>query len=570
MLAIALSYVLDGDRLWVEAVTSEQGRGLDEPGAVVTLPPGADWPGLAHTSSTRPNSLVRRHFYDPLLDTVLNGMRPFKHPHHGGQLHRVVLIGSPGISKSVLGVYAAAKALRAGRPVVHATKEGYHFAAYPNGRVRRVESHAVDPFMRSSDAMGAEQEVCGDNTDAVLICDGMAPSISTTAFTIVLATPQSSLWRDYCMDGGAARLFLPNYTLAELLELRAAAFPHVSIDDVVRRYRLYGGNPRLVLVFTDESARREVLSFRGFFNRDKPLVFASQESLDCRNMALCTTTKGEDAELGLSPTQPEFYEFAGVAPSTPYTAAQLLEQVEAEPGNLLGQLGLAAGTGAVAAVASMALAHRVVEELRKGMLLKVALYPLGEPGACVTVVGEVAMEEAEESGGSKSRECTVCGASDHDECMHKPGRDSAPPQQLVVEAEEEHIVDTIEQVRALRKAGVATIVYVPQTKQPGFDLLMMVQQPADSGSGQGAMRCMWVTTTLNAGCALKLESRARPAMVDVVREVCPAGDVEVVWWTVAHRLEDMQASVKAVEVMSKASCDVAERVVQYVATHEAE
>ena len=59
-------------------------------------------------------------------------------------------------------------------------------------------------------------------------------------------------------------------------------------------------------------------------------------------------------------------------------------------------------------------------------------------------------------------------------------------------------------------------------------------------------------------------------MVDVVRKVCPEGDVEVVWWTVAHRLEDMQASVKAVEVMSKASCDVAERVVQYVATHESD
>lgn len=425
-----------------------------------------------------------------------------------------------------------------------------YFAAYPDGRVRKVET-PFDHF----DPHGVDDELLRSGTDAVLICDSLTPSTRTRAFTIVVTSPQESVWSEYFKGGSVARLFMPRYTLEELEGLRAAAFPHITSEEVKRRFGLYGGNPRLVLAWSEEQVESRIAAdLSGLGPHDIPRD-SHDESLGSCHKVMYLSTDGEDSELGLSPTEWQFYKFAGSAPSTNYTASLLLAQVnkvDRESVRVLEQ-----GTGSMAVIAGKALENRVLEEVSEGMQLQLTLYPLGERGACLSW----------EKSGNSGRRCSVCGLAGHDKRKHKLGDGAPKPKKLTIRLHPEHVVDEIEHFRELREAGVSTCAYVPKAGQPAFDVLLAVQSDTN---GRKAHRFLWVNVTLSASHTLKLETATRRSMLNMVKEFCPEGDVEVVWWTLPHVLKRMRATVKAVELRTPEAEEAAKRIQQYVATHEAQ
>lgn len=201
----------------------------------------------------------------------------------------------------------------------------------------------------------------------------------------------------------------------------------------------------------------------------------------------------------------------------------------------------------------MFLETRVLKELRGGKLLKLTLYPIGKRGA-----GRVGPSEA------GMRMCSNCGQHGHTKAKCPEPRDLPSPEVVTITVDGENIARTAKEAQLMQADG-DSFALEPKAKQPGFDLVLGVPS---GGSGDGAARCLWVNMTVNATHELKLETKA-PSMLEAVTTLRPDGDVEVVWLTTKYLLEDFMESVNKVIYKSEAGGEVAGRVRQYVAMHEA-
>jgi hypothetical protein len=65
--------------------------------------------------------------------------------------------------------------------------------------------------------------------------------------TVMFASPQPSRTQEFLKSPRSVNLFMPLWSLEELLRMRETMFPNVTVEKVAEQFNMYGGVPRFVL-----------------------------------------------------------------------------------------------------------------------------------------------------------------------------------------------------------------------------------------------------------------------------------------------------------------------------------
>jgi hypothetical protein len=205
-------------RFWSALGSAE----FDEQHATLTLPAGCTWLGDSRHGRTM---YVRRCY--PLLFQQLCTQR------------RAVLLGTPGIGKTMFGLYLLWRRLRErGAP------SGRGSVVYQSAEGLCAVLHEGTACMYAQGAHAVTELLLRDDTYYVV--DGRRPE-QAMCDTLLITSPKRSVWGKWVTQHSAALHYAPVFSRPELLACRACCYQSVSEARVLALYDRWGGSARFVL-----------------------------------------------------------------------------------------------------------------------------------------------------------------------------------------------------------------------------------------------------------------------------------------------------------------------------------
>lgn len=204
---------------------------------VLRLPEGVSW---FDDSSVGPSMYVR-DCYRGLYDTLATRSH-------------AVLLGTPGIGKSTAALYFIWRLL-------HDTSRRPRVIIYRPQLLRNKcviferDGGVKIMSVTSIDALPVVSE------HVLEIYDGVKPEdIYPARRILVISSPRKDVWGDFQKQMAAARLYMPTFSLSELLRCREIAYPTLSAGGVELLQERWGGSARFALRFAPRDAQTGLLS----------------------------------------------------------------------------------------------------------------------------------------------------------------------------------------------------------------------------------------------------------------------------------------------------------------------
>lgn len=146
---------------------------------------------------------------------------------------RFLLLGTPGIGKTIFGFMVAHEAVFRGRTVVYIRDSSM------------IVLQGTSCTLYASIGIPELKQVL--TPDCILIVDGMAPPPNVGIlpfFTLLISSPRSQVFNEFAKT--AQKLVLPPWSLEELEDYRTKCHAGVSSDDLVKLFDIYGGVARSI------------------------------------------------------------------------------------------------------------------------------------------------------------------------------------------------------------------------------------------------------------------------------------------------------------------------------------
>ena len=150
-----------------------------------------------------------------------------------GEVKDIVVTGTPGIGKSMFGYYLLYLLRCEGKTVVFELKGAwYRFGD------EGAEKGRLDDFYYAGYLDDPESWYLSDPKDR--------PEENFAGTTIVLVSPAFERVKEFLKLPTSKRIFMPVWSLEELLKCRRVVFPHVLRTDVVKSFGVVGGVARAI------------------------------------------------------------------------------------------------------------------------------------------------------------------------------------------------------------------------------------------------------------------------------------------------------------------------------------
>ena len=166
-----------------------------------------------------------------------------------GSVRGAVITGTPGIGKTVFGLYELMKVVNEGKTVYYHRADIY---------VKCCNGFAT--VLKKKDFL---REVRLASTNDWYIVDGVKPYFinHTKAFILLTTSPRKEIWYKFSDEHGANTYWMPVWTEEELNSCREVAYPFVSEETMKSLYDKFGGVPRYVLSQAPNKGVLEKLTF---------------------------------------------------------------------------------------------------------------------------------------------------------------------------------------------------------------------------------------------------------------------------------------------------------------------
>ena len=152
---------------------------------------------------------------------------------HTRKWRNVILLGSPGIGKSAVGMYAVYRGLREGRVVIwHYVNQGNICFVYDKDTVQEMPVGDV----RVRQLKGDEATFC--------IYDGVTPDLTgEQCQRLLISSPRRDIWYPYSKFGAVIKYLGPP-TVEEVLLMRRECFSDLTEKQVMGQIEVHGPNLR--------------------------------------------------------------------------------------------------------------------------------------------------------------------------------------------------------------------------------------------------------------------------------------------------------------------------------------
>ena len=162
--------------------------------------------------------------------------------------HRSVLLGTPGIGKTMFGLYFLWRLQREraalGGCVVYQSAEGMCSVLDADGaRLYPQGAHFILALLLRN--------------DTYYLVDGRTPEHATCR-TLLITSPKRAVWGKWVMQNSAALHYAPVFSLAELLACRACCYEGVPETRVLALFDRWGGSARFVLDQSNEQQQQRL------------------------------------------------------------------------------------------------------------------------------------------------------------------------------------------------------------------------------------------------------------------------------------------------------------------------
>lgn len=150
---------------------------------------------------------------------------------------RFGILGSPGVGKTVMGLYILRELQRKGNTVVYQGKKQdpvCKFGWDSNGGAHVWEAETVYPFRRDL-----------DEATTWYIADGVEPS-TATAKTVLVTSPDPTVHKKFLQSEGLT-LYMDRWSVDEMLAVKNRCYPTLSSKNFDQLLQWYGPIPRYVL-----------------------------------------------------------------------------------------------------------------------------------------------------------------------------------------------------------------------------------------------------------------------------------------------------------------------------------
>ena len=168
------------------------------------------------------SKLFIRHCYKEMADLILSG-----------KVQDIVVTGTPGIGKSTFGYYLLYLLRCEGKTVVFQLEDDWY---------RFGDEGAQEGTYAEFRRAGFTQ----DPTAWYLSDPEGPPKRNFAGTTVVLVSPDFERVKEFLKLANSERIFMPVWSLGELLKCRRFVFPHVLRADVVKSFGLVGGVARAI------------------------------------------------------------------------------------------------------------------------------------------------------------------------------------------------------------------------------------------------------------------------------------------------------------------------------------
>lgn len=196
--------------------------------------------------------------------------------------------------------------------------------------------------------------------------------------TLVVSSPGHLASRTLTNKLNSYKLFwhyMPVPSEKELLDLRAAAFPHLDEEGVKTRMKVWGPIPRHVLVHPSPGDQKL------FWNKAKAVSLDVLEGLlrgasqgDAAYRVVHERAEGQDAPIGspqADPSSPLYYARGAIVPASPAMLRHITDRINKEHNwKAASFIDSAAGIGALGAVRGIKFEDLVINMLADGVTLK--------------------------------------------------------------------------------------------------------------------------------------------------------------------------------------------------------
>ena len=159
--------------------------------------------------------------------------------------HCAVLLGTPGIGKTMFGLYLLWRRLRERE----APSGGHGPVVYQSAEGLCVVLHEGRPHMYAQGAFAVTELLLRDDTYYVV--DGRTPEQATCA-ALLITSPKRAVWGKWVTQHSAALHYAPVFSLPELLVCRACCYQRIPEARVLALFDRWGGSARFVLDQCDE------------------------------------------------------------------------------------------------------------------------------------------------------------------------------------------------------------------------------------------------------------------------------------------------------------------------------
>ena len=154
---------------------------------------------------------------------------------------RLVITGTPGIGKSIFGLYLLYQLRVTHGDDITVVWEDARAKERTLFKGRDVRIGGLDSFRK---------ELSDSNT--FYVCDGMG-AVARNATTFVLCSPGAGNWKEFVKAPGTDVRYMPVWYLEELLACRAELFSNITEEKALQLYGVWGGVPREVLEKAESS-----------------------------------------------------------------------------------------------------------------------------------------------------------------------------------------------------------------------------------------------------------------------------------------------------------------------------
>jgi hypothetical protein len=197
-------------------------------GTVLSLPEGVTWFG----DSLNTRRMYVRTCYPPLYERVVLEKRS-------------VLLGTPGIGKSMFGLYFLWRLLQKRHRVVYQSAGGQCVVLNPGAQ----------PLLYAQGSPRVLELLLRDETFYVV--DGRPPEEGLCS-TLLITSPKRAVWGKWVTHTSATLLYAPVFSLTELLLCRACCYVGVPEALLLSLYNRWGGSARFTLGQSDEQQQERL------------------------------------------------------------------------------------------------------------------------------------------------------------------------------------------------------------------------------------------------------------------------------------------------------------------------